>query len=236
MSAHWIMGLPLCGITYILSAVGCATSAFCRKTENILWPLSALTFSVGILNLCCEERLTISHLPFVGIALVLMVVFLSAYRWLCLRLIERTGLRSGISSEIYSNLPIVYAGLTALAVLSPSFTKRENPPLVLYTFIVLVCAIHVPSLKFGKSRIDKYVADSGITLSKESTDFSSGFFKIAIAAMGIPLLVSLVAQGVLLGDYRLSTINAAMVTEIFSLLWIFRRGNSSKVSYSVMAP
>jgi hypothetical protein len=222
-----VTSLPLSCIAYVLSAVACAIFGFYRKTDNILLPLSGLIFSVGLLNLCCEERIAISHLPFICVALVLVAVFVLAYRWFCVRLIQRTGVRAGYASETHSNLPIAYVGFTVLAVASPSFTKFENPSFVIYAFVVLVCAVHVPALKFGESRIDKYVVDSGIALSKESADFSSGFFNIAIAALAIPLVVSLIAQGALLGDYRLPVVNAAITAEIFSLLWMFRRGTAS---------
>ncbi len=223
MNTHWIMTLPLSGIAYTLGAVGCIVWAICRKTEAILWSLSGLIFAMGILNACSEEWLLVKRFRFEYVVLVLMVLFLLPYRSLCLRLIERTGLRASLRREMYSFLPLFYAGLAAIAIISPAFAKGENPPLALFIFIVLVCAVHVPMFAAGRSRVAKFVAASE-SVTETHPDISWRFLTNAMVLTGTPLVLTLIVQAVVRDNYRLFVVDAVMTAIIFSLLAVSRQG------------
>jgi hypothetical protein len=179
---------------------------------------------MGILNACTEQWLLLKRFPFVYIVATILPVFALAYRSLCLRLIERTGLRPSFLKERYSFLPLVYCGLAASAIMSPTFAKNENPLLELFLFIGLVCAVHVPMFAAGRSKIVKFVTSSGIVANKGAPDFSWGFFATAIAILGTPLVLTLIVQAVEHNDYRLFLVDAVMTIIILSLLVICRLG------------
>jgi hypothetical protein len=223
MSSHWIMTLPLSGIAYVLAALGCAVWAICRKTDSVLPSLSGLIFSIAILNAYTEEWLVLKPFRFVYVLPTLMLLFLLSYRSLCLRLIERTGLRRALIKEMYSFLPLFYAGLAAIAIISPAFAKGENPPLALFIFIVLVCAVHVPMFAAGRSKVAKFVAASEI-VTETHPDISWRFLTIAMTVTGTPLVLTLIVQAVVRNDYRLFAVDAVMTALIFSLLAVSRRG------------
>jgi hypothetical protein len=224
MSTHWIMTLPLAGIAYTLGAVGCAVWAAGKKTDKILWPLSGLIFSIAILNAYAETWSALKQLHFEYVVPILVVLFLLPYRSLCLRLIERTGLRAPLIKEMYSFLVLMYAGLIATMILSLVLAKDENPPFELFAFIAFVCALHVPTFAAGRSKVAKFVANSEIIVSKPTPDIPWRFFTTAMAILGIPLVLTLIVQAAIRDDYRLFTVDAVMTAIIFSLLAISRRG------------
>lgn len=224
MSTHWITTWPIAGIVYALAAVGCAAWAISRKTDRLLWPLSGLVFSIAILNASAEEWPTLKQFRFEYAAPILIVLFVLPYRSFCLRLIERTGLRPGFVKEQYSFLLLVYAGLVAMAIVVPFFARGENPAYMLFTFIVFVCALHVPMFAFGRSKIAEFVARSGRVLPEAPPDIEWGFFTAAIAILATPLLLTLIVQAIVHDDYRLFTVDAVLTAIMFSLLMISRRG------------
>ncbi len=224
MSTHWIATWPLVGIAYALGAVGCAVWAIWRKADRLLWPLSGLIFSIAILNAYAEEWPTLKQFRFEYAVPILMVLFVLPYRSFCLRLIERTGLRPRLAKEQYSFLVVIYAGAIAMMVLSPTFAKDENPPFELFTFVMFFCAVHVPAFAAARSKVTKFVANSGIVRPEAPPDISWGFFAAAIAILGTPLLLTLIVQAVVHDDYRLFTVDAVLTAIIFSLLVISRRG------------
>jgi hypothetical protein len=217
-----IVTLPLSGIAYGLAAIGCAVWAICRKTDSIPWSLSGVIFSIAILNAYAEEWVVLKRFRFEYVVPFLMLLFLLPYRSLCLRLIERTGLRAGPLKEMYSFLPLFYAGLAAIAITSPAFAKGENPPFALLIFIVFLCAAHVAMFAAGRSKVTKFVAASKIVTETRS-DISWHFLTIAMVVMGIPLVLTLIAEAVLRDDYRLFAVDAVMTAIVFSLLAVSRR-------------
>jgi hypothetical protein len=225
MSTHWIMTLPVVGIAYVLAAAGCAVWAIWKKTDRLLWPLSGLMFSIALLNAYSEEWVVLKRVPFQYVFLVLTVVFVFMYRSLSLRLIERTGLRRpALVKEQYSGLLQAYAGFAGITIVSVMLAKGENPPLELFAFIVFVCALHVPMFAFGRSKIANFLVNSGLAAPKAVPDISWGFFTVAIAILGTPLVVTLIVQAVVHDDYRLFTVDAVLTAIIFSLLVISKRG------------
>jgi hypothetical protein len=209
--------LPIVGIAYVFSAIGCALWAIWRNTDRVLWSLSGIILSIAIVNTYAEEWPMLRGGWYAVPTLI--VFFLLPYRSLCLRLIERTGLRNGFVKEQYSFLPLVYVGLGAVAVTAPFFVWNENPAYVVFTFIVFVCALHVPAFAYGNSRVRKFGVSSGIALQKAASDISRDFFKIAIAILGTPLALALV-RAVVQDDYRLFGLDAVLTGIIFSLLAI----------------
>ena len=224
MNIHQAVTLPLVFIVYFLGAASCAVWAIRKKTDGILWPLSGLIFSIALLNACAEEWPTLKQLRFEHAAPVLIVLFLLPYRALCLRLIERTGLRSLLMKEMYSFLVLVYAGLIAMMALSPIFARDKNPPFVLFTFVVFVCALHVPLFAAGKSKVAKFVASKTVVVREAPPDISWRFFTTAMAILGIPLVLTLIFRAVLHDDYRLFAVDGVLTAIIFALLAISRRG------------
>jgi len=223
MSPHSIITIPLSGIVYTLGAIVCLEWALHRKADSITWSLSGMLFAVGILNAWSEEWLSLKGFRFEYVVVVVMILFVLAYRLFCLRLMEPAGLRAGTAKGAYSLLPCFYAIMVAMAILSPTFVKFENPPLALFIFMVLVCAVHVPMLVAGRSKVAKFVESSGIVLRHESANFSWSFFAAAFTIMGIPLVLSLIIGAAVRDDFRLFAINAVMTIIIFSLLTVFRR-------------
>lgn len=224
MNTHWAVTLPLVFIVYFLSAAGCAVWAIRRKTDGILWSLSGLIFSIALLNAYVEEWPTLKRLRFEHAAPVLIVLFLLPYRALSLRLVERTGLQSLLMKEMYSFLVLVYAGLIAMMALSPIFARDENPPFVLFTFVVFVCALHVPMFAAGRSKVAKFVASRKVVVPEAPPDISWRFFTTAMAILAIPLVLTLIFRAVLHDDYRLFAVNGVLTAIIFSFLAISRRG------------
>lgn len=224
MNAHWIMTWPLAGIVYALGAVGFAVWAIRKKANRLLWPLSALIFSIAILNAYAEEWPTLKQFRFAYGVPVLIVLFVLPYRSFCLRLIERTGLRPSFVKEQYSFLLLLYAGLVAMAIVVPFFTRDENPAYMLFAFIVFVCALHVPMFAFGRSKIAEFVTRSGMVQPEAPPDIPWSFLTTATAILGIPLALTLIVQAVVHDDYRLFTVDAVLTAIIFSLLVISRRG------------
>jgi hypothetical protein len=224
MSYRWIITLPLSGIAYALSALGCALYAICRKTNSILLSLSGLIFSIAILNGYTEEWLVLRPFRFEYVVPVLMLLFLLPYRSLCLHLIGSTGLRAPLIKELYSFLVLVYAGVIGVMILSPVFARSENPPRTILVLVVLVCALHVPTFAAGMSKVAKFVASSGVARSKVPPDISWSFITTAIVILAIPLVLTLIVQAVGRDDYRLFAVDAVMTAIIFSLLVISRMG------------
>lgn len=220
MITHWIMTLPISSIAYGLCAVGCAVWAVCRRVDSIPWSLSGLILSIAVLNAYTEKWPLFKRLRFEYVLPVLVVLFLLPYRSLCLRLIERTGLRARLIKEMYSYLIVVYAGLIATMMLSLVFSKDENPPLVLFVFIAFVCAIHVPMFAAGVSKVVAFVTRTG-TVAKTNPGVSLRLLMTVTLVMGTPLILSLI-QAVVRDDYRLFTVDAAMTAIIFSLFAISR--------------
>lgn len=224
MSTHWIVTWPLAGIVYALAAVNCTAWAIQRKDNRLLWPLSGLIFSIAILNAYVEEWPTLKQFRFGYAVPILIVLFVLPYRSFCLRLIERTGLRPGFLKEQYSSLPLLYAGLVAIAIVVPFFARSGNSAYTLFAFIVFVCALHVPLFAFGRNKIAEFVAKSGTVRAEVAPDISWSFFTIAGVILGIPLVLTLIVQAVVHDDYRLFTVDAVLTAIIFSLLGISKGG------------
>jgi len=228
MNTHWIVTLPVVAIAYALSAVGCAIWAILKKTDRILWSLSALIFSIAILNAYVEEWPKLKWLRFEHTAPVLIVLLLLSYRAFCLRLIGRTGLQTLLSKETYSFLVLVYAGFIAMILLLPVFAKDENPPFVLFTFVAFVCALHVPMFAAGRNKVAKFVASRGVVVPKASPDISWRFITPAVGILAIPLVLTLIFRAVYHDDYRLFAVNIVLAAIIFSLLALSRHGQSKE--------
>jgi len=189
-----------------------------------LGPLGAGGGTIAVLNAYAEEWPTLKRFRFEYAVPVLVVLFLLPYRSLCLRLIERTGLRPGLIKEQYSDLFQAYALFTGAAIVSLIYGKGQNSRLEVFAFIVFVCALHVPMFAFGRSKIGEFVVRSGIALPKAPPDISWGFFITAIAILGTPLVLALIVEAFVRDDYRLFAIDAVMTAIIFSLLVISGRG------------
>lgn len=223
MSAKWIMTLPLVGIAYSLAAASCAVWAIRRKTEEIIWSLTGLMFSIAILNTYVEEWSALKWLRFDYAAPALVVLFLLPYRSFCLRLIERTGLQPRLAKEQYSFLTLAYAGFLTVMIMS-FFLRGENPAFQLLTFIALVCALHVPMFAAGRSKIVHFLVKSRLAKTKTTSDISWSFFAKATSILGAPLAVAFIGRTVLHDDYRLFAVDAVLTAVILSLLAISRRG------------
>lgn len=230
MNSHWITSLPLVSISYALSLVGCMVWASRKKDDRLLWPLSGIIFSIATFNAYSESWPTLKQLRFEFAVPILMVLFVPLYRLFCLRLIERTGLRPRLAKEQYSFLVVIYAGAIAMMVLSGTFAKDENPPFVLFTFVMFFCALHVPAFAAARSKVRKFAATSGVVLSEAPQDISRSFFAMVVVILGIPLLVALIIQVAVHDDYRLFTVDVFLTIIIIILLCIYNKDNSKNSS------
>ena len=226
MSTHSTPELPLVGIAYASGAVGCAIWAMRSKANRILWPLTGLIFSIAILNSCVEGWRVLNRFRLDYGVLVLIMIFVLPYRSFCLHLIERTGLRPGFAKEQYSGLILLYAGFVATAIVVPLFAQGENYAFTLFAFIVCMCALQVPAFAFGRSKVNEFVARSGITPLQAAPDISWSFLMTAGFILGIPLVLAFIFDVVGHDDYRLFTVDAVLTAVVFSLLFVSRSSPS----------
>ena len=224
MNAHWIATWPLSGIASALAAAAFAAWAIYRKTSRLLWPLTGLIFSAAALNAYAEAWPPPKQIGFAYAAPILILLFALPYRSLCLRLVERTGLRPGLSKEQYSSLLPFYAVPAAVVVAVLFLATGGNRAYALFAFIVFACALHVPMFAFGWGKIGGLLGKPGRAASKDVPDISWGFLGTATAVLGVPLVLTLIIQVVARENYRLFVADAVLTATILALLAISRRG------------
>jgi hypothetical protein len=222
MNIQSIATLPLPGMAYALTAVGCAGWAILKKTNNLLWPLSGLILSIAGQNTCVEEWATLKRVPLESAMALLILLFVFAYRSFCLRLIERTGLRPVWIKEQYAFLVLVYVGVAVIGLLAVRSSSDENPPYVLFIFVAFVCALHVPTFAYGSGLVKQFVVRSGMTAPQSAPDISWSFIVGVTVMLGVPFMVALFFQPLRFDDYRLPSADAVMTAVLVSLLIVSR--------------
>ncbi len=217
-----ITTLPLTGIAYALCAVGCGVWAVSKKNDKLLWPLGGLILSIGALNACAEKWTTIKRLPFEWTAAILVLIFVLPYRSVCLRLIERTGLKASLVKEQYAFLPFVYVGLVAIFFVVLHSAQGENPPLALFAFVTFICAVHVPTFAYGTHRVREFAVRSGIVAPQPRVNISWRFIAIITGILGMPVILAILLKAIPFDDYRLASVDAVMAAVIVLLLVVSR--------------
>jgi hypothetical protein len=191
--------MPALGLVYFVAGVTYITCGFLKGKPSLLRQLGAVTLSVAAFNTCVELRryFASSNPPigFLAIYVALIFGFLGAYTaWIIqlLRYAEITGSRFRTAF-----LPLVYALSLSVTLLLPRIVTLENPSLVIFCFVVLICILHLPALAWGigarvpeTNRISRWVwqgAQSSITRT------------IGLALL-IPSAVKYTPQGEVLGN------------------------------------
>jgi len=197
-----------------------------RKIDTILWSLSGLVLSIGLLNAYSEMWRYLLRYPFAYVNPVLTFLFVLPYRTLTLRLVERSGLRPGSLKEFLSGLVFFYAFVIPAFVVTQIYQNSEDPALMVLIFTAFACALHVPIFAFGQSVMRKSTPKPGIVVPTEAPNFSRRFFGIAIAILGTPLVLTMIVQLKMRRDYRLFAVDAVLTVLILSLFVICRREES----------
>jgi hypothetical protein len=193
-----------------------------KKNDKLLWPLAGLILSIGALNTWAEKWATIKRLPFEWTGAILVLFFVLPYRSVCLRLIERTGLKASFVKEQYAFLPFVYVGLAAIFFVTFHSARDENPPLTLFAFVTFICAVHVPMFAYGTRRVREFVVRSGIFASQPPVNISWRFVATVTGILGMPVILAILFEAIPFDDYRLPSADAVMTAVIVSLLVVSR--------------
>ncbi len=197
--------------------------AVSKKNDKLLWPLGALILSIGALNACAEKWTTIKRFPFEWTAAILVLFFVIPYRSVCLRLIERTGLKASLVKEQYAFLPFVYVGFAAIFfVVALHSAQDENPPLGLFAFVTFICAVHVPMFGYGTHRVREFAVRSGKVAPQPPVNISWRFVAIVTGILGAPIILAILFKAIPFDDYRLASVDAAMTAVIVLLLVVSR--------------
>jgi hypothetical protein len=201
--------------------------AVLKKNDKLLRPLGGLILSIGALNACAEKWATIKRLPFEWTAAILLLFFVLPYRSVCLRLIERTGLKASFVKEQYAALPFIYVGLAAIFFVAFHSAQDENPPLALFAFVTFICVVHVPTFAYGTHHVKEFVVRSGIVASQPPVNISWRFIATVTGMLGMPVILAILFEAVPFDDYRLASVDVVITVVIISLF--SSRGRSSSV-------
>jgi len=213
------MSLPLSGITYGLAATGCLIWGWRQDDKKPLLALGSVSFIVSSLNIYIEDSERLKFLNFEGVGLVLLIVFLGAYTFLSVCLMERLGITNFRKAFVSSFLPVIYILTLTFATLLPALKAQENPPLGLYVFVTFICVLHVPLFAKGRDHATKTqgpISSVPLTSIRRCLEPS----KIPLTFLLAPLFANLLIQFAVGNDWRLWGLNAvftAAITFLFAL-------------------
>ena len=211
------MRLPFFGLAYGLAGTACILWGLRKNNPKILRALGALILFFGVFNAYAETWKTLRRMSFENATFLLLAGFLCVYTWFILQLMEQAGIARGRAAFVSSFLPVVYLLSVGLMYALPELRTLENPPLAVYSFLVLIFFIHVPAFAFGKSKATKSAPETS-NLVSSGRKKSSNFFPEALFALATPLLITLVVQITMRDDWRLFGSNAAATSAIALLL------------------
>jgi len=211
------MNEPLFGITYALAGVTCLAAGFQRR--KFLLPLSGVMIVVAALNTYVEEWPNLKLIKFEVAAPLLLFGFLWPYTALSMSLMEKLGIQGRLPRFVSSFLPVIYAMAVGVVLNVPTFGTLENPPLVLFVFIVFLVVLHVPGFVAGKS---KAIKNQEFTSGPLTGMRSHLPLKIIILVLATPLFVVLLLQITKRDDWRLFGSDAVLTAAIATLFVIAR--------------
>jgi hypothetical protein len=210
------MSVPFFGTTYAVAGTICVLLGLRKTHLRILSVLGALFFAVAVLNLYVENWASLKTLDFHSTTSLAAIGFLAAYTSLSLRLMQQAGVSSLRAAFFSSYLPVLYALAVGLTAAAGSMQSLENPPLVFYTFIVLICILHVPAFIAGKTQAMR--ARGQLQTSRQIGVMRSiGLLRWPLLALGAPLLITLIIQVTTRTDWRLFGINAVLSASILTI-------------------
>jgi hypothetical protein len=209
------MILPRLGLIYSVPGVVCVILSFQERRPKLLRQLGALILLLAAFNVYVEEWRAIGSANFITISVALIVGFLVAYTHWTIQLLKQAGVdRKGFAFRI-AFLPIVYALSISVALLLPQIQAMENPPLVIYCFVALICVLHVPAFAFGTSRA---LGGTDGPLNWVPLKTQSTPVRDVLLALSLPTFASLLLQLATPGDWRLFFLD---VTIVFAISILF---------------
>jgi hypothetical protein len=207
------MNEPLFGITYAVAGVTCLAAGFHRY--KLLLPLSGVMIVVAALNAYVEEWPNSRTIKFEVAAPLLLFGFLWPYTALSMSLMGKLGIQGRRQRFVSSFLPLIYSVAVALILNVRAFGTLENPPLVLYVFIVFLVVLHVPAFAAGKT---KAINNQEFT-SLQQTQIQLPL-RIVNLVLATSLFVILLIQVTNREDWRLFGSDAVLTTAIGALFVI----------------
>jgi hypothetical protein len=185
------------------------------RSKNSLLPLGGVAVSIGSFNWFAQHGILLN---FETTVIILVVVFALTLRALSIRLMELTVADRKLA-ERFSFLPLLYLFLFFLVVSAKEFATFKNPPLAVFMFIVVACALHVCGFAFGKSQAIRRLAatDKLRPTTPDRSEFVA-MWRYTAASLIVPTLLALGAQVTSYDDWRLMGINASVTGTLVCLI------------------
>jgi hypothetical protein len=190
---------------------------------KLLLPLSGVLIVVAALNTYVEEWPNLKLIKFEVAAPLLLFGFPWPYTALSMSLMEKLGIQGRRQRFVSSFLPLIYSVAVALVLNVPALGTLENPPLVLYVFVVFLVVLHVPAFAAGKSKAIKNQEFATGPLPETPSQLP---LKIIILVLGTPLFAIFLLQITRRDDWRLFGTDAVLTGAIATLHVVARHRES----------
>jgi hypothetical protein len=220
------MSMSYLGLAYGIMGTSYLVAGFAKRKLKILTELSTILLSLAAFNIYIDECKNCHGQSFVGTTTIIIFVFGAARTYWLNAMLRQVRLKHRFWFW-EAALPIMWVLLFSILSQLPKIDTLENPPLVVYCFVVLAWILQAPMYIAGLSK-----AATTINSSISSLDLdidATKFLRTALLALIIPTCISFFVQIMFSDDWRLFFFNLTLIFTDLLLIGITVKKASCRV-------